>query len=523
MEPTELTRLTDWAARLRIDDVPGPVRQHAKNQVFSMLAAVHAGYSSDLGRAIEASYPRRDADPISAAALMSAWSMTLDFDDVMLGGHTGHSSVLVPAAFAGVHELSGGGLLLAQIAANEIAARLNMAAALGPTRGQMAARLHLAGAATARAKAEGLPAGTFAHALAIALSYPTKACYAGFMGSDAKVLSAAWPIRWGLEAVDAARAGLRGNLRILEDGGGFFDSETPCPLREFLGGLGTRWHTETNSYKTHPGSAYLQAAVQAAETLSVRVRAGNIRKVEVFGPALMTGMEQRSRPYRNGGGSAAATLSFSTAYAVACALVFGSFGPEHLKESAKNDPRVWQMVDRIEIRHDARFTIDTLRAPIPLGAALSNTSRLNRLRFLLSSGGHTSPAQRIRLSAWDKIRIGLALCRPAARHVPDDFAAMTKALPARVVIQTTGGSIHRETVTIPDGFAGHGDWSGARALMRAKYIACATETIGAERAHRSAAMLDGIEHLNPTELPQALALNDPTATEWADPALEIRR
>src|ERR1700682_4946029 len=59
------------------------------------------------------------AAPVThAALLMASWSMVLDFDDVMLGGHTGHSSVLVPLAVGSAGGVSGAELILAQIVAN---------------------------------------------------------------------------------------------------------------------------------------------------------------------------------------------------------------------------------------------------------------------------------------------------------------------------------------------------------------------------------------------------------------------
>src|SRR5207237_7914279 len=104
-----------------------------------------------------------------------SWSTVLDFDDVMLGGHTGHSSVLVPLAIGSTGGRSGAELILAQIVANEVAARINMVCAVGSTRSQMATHLHLVGAAAARAKLERLDEDSFTAALGFALSYPAAA------------------------------------------------------------------------------------------------------------------------------------------------------------------------------------------------------------------------------------------------------------------------------------------------------------------------------------------------------------
>ncbi len=254
---TILHRMARWACNVTLDDVPPRVREQAVHQWLSTLAAIYTGYDSDLGPSIAEAFPppgpgaariiptSESAPPAHAAMLMAAWSMVLDFDDVMLGGHTGHSSVIVPLALAGGR--SGAELLLAQIVANEIAARINMVCAVGSTRGQMATHLHLIAAAAARARLEGLDETQFAAALAFALSYPGQALYPAFLGSDAKVLCAALPVRAGMEAVDAVRAGLRAPSDPLDDPRGFFAKATRIPVRDFLDGLGERRRTVTSS------------------------------------------------------------------------------------------------------------------------------------------------------------------------------------------------------------------------------------------------------------------------------------
>src|ERR1700693_6234713 len=163
-----LHRFARWASCINFADIPDPVIQAAKSQVFSTLGSVHAGYRSELGAPIVQAFgsvagsgshamPAGIAtSPNHAAFLMAAWGIVLDFDDIMLGGHTGHSTALVPFAFGEATQASGADLLLAQITANEITARVNLAVALGPARGQMASHVHLLGAAAARAKLEKL-------------------------------------------------------------------------------------------------------------------------------------------------------------------------------------------------------------------------------------------------------------------------------------------------------------------------------------------------------------------------------
>jgi len=532
-----LEQMASWAVGLRLQDVPKPVREHAKNQVFSMLGAVHSGYASDLGPALGRSFQWRSpgpsrilptgeaTDPIQAAVLMSAWSMALDYDDVMLGGHTGHSSVLVPLSYAPVRGLSGENLLVAQIAANEIAARINMAAALGPARGQMATHLHLIGAAAALARVQGLTAGPFAHALALAMSYPAKALHAAFLGSDAKALCAAWPIRCGLEAVGAATTGVRSTLEIVEGAGGLLRSLTPTPRTDFLQGLGERWHTETNSYKAHPGSAYLQAAAEAAENLAARpgFSLPDVRRIDVFCSLLTAGMDAQSRPYLDNTEPSIATASFSTAYAVACAIVFGQFRAEHLREGVRRGPEVWDCVGKVRICHDPRLTIEALKADIPIGAALMNAGRFGRLRFLLTSGHQGKTGHPVPVKLREKLYIAGRLCMPAARSVPRDFSAMKKPLGARVAITLANGETAVQSVEIPRGFAGSGDWAASRRLMREKYLACAGENVDGAAALEASDLIERLEELPPREVQRLIELNLSRVTLWPQPALSLGR
>jgi hypothetical protein len=219
--------------------MPPRVRDAAVNQVLSTLAAMLSGRDSDLGAPLEGML--RGDGAVHDAMLMAARSMVLDYDDVMLGGHTDTRRCSYRWRFRADARRE---LLPAQIVANEIAARINMVCAVGTTRGQMATHLHLLSAAAARAKLEGLDEGSFAQALAIALSYPAQALFPAFLGSDAKALCAAWPVRMEMEAVDAVRAGLVASADPVDDKRGFFAINAKVPAA--FGGL-RRWHTETNS------------------------------------------------------------------------------------------------------------------------------------------------------------------------------------------------------------------------------------------------------------------------------------
>jgi 2-methylcitrate dehydratase PrpD len=505
LSDTALHRLARWAHDLRLEQIPQRVRDQAVNQILSTLAAVYSGYASDLGPLIERAFPPPAsgsariiptgvaAEPSHAAMLMASWSMVLDFDDVRLGGHTGHSSVLVPLAFANGH--SGADLLLAQIVANEIAARINMVCAVGSTRGQMATHLHLVSAAAARAKLEDLDADTFAETLAFALSYPAQALYPAFLGSDAKALCAAYPIRVGTQAVDAVRAGLRGGADVLDDARGFFATTARVSIRDFLGGLGERWHTETNSYKIYPACGYLCAALDAVLDL-VRehdVDSDDVVAVDVWSSIFTIGMDAHSAPYLDGPRSRISTLTFSTPFTIASAILAREFTPAQLHRAWIDEAQVWRLAARVRSRHDLGLTLKALTADIPIGAGLRRVTKCKAAAFAWSL------ATTARLGPLDRLRLVAGLTAAAGDRQPMDFRASTKPLGARVEIRLNDGRVLAREASIPRGFAGSG--SDVRELMREKLM-----LVNRRHAADIAATIENIERLPPSGVAHLIEL-----------------
>ena len=516
-----LQRLTRWATTVQLSDVPLAVQEHAKNQVFSILAAVHSGYSSELGPLIEKAFVRHEAGqshaiPLRwrisashAAFLMAAWSMVLDFDDVMLGGHTGHSSVLVSMPYAESGGKTGGELLLAQIVANEIAARINMTVALGQTRGQMATHLHLIGAAAARAKLEGLDQQSFAQAIAFALSYPGVALFPAFLGSDAKTLCASWPIKIGLDSVDAVCNGLHANPDVLEGPRGFIRSLAQFPRMEFLEEIGTNWHTETNSFKIYPGCGYISGIIDATIALvqAHNIRPQEVESVDIFASLFTLGMEAHSQPYLCGSQSLISTLTFSTAYGVASAIIYRALKPQHFSRESVANQSLWEITRRIRLHHDVRITIDSLKGDIPIGLALSRAGRLQAFFFTLGLCNKALSKKPTLAHLAAKLRIATSMAACAAKSDAFRFVNSKKSLGARVEIHTTDRRTLVHAVSIPKGFAGQESWKSARAMMRGKFVDCASVNVGRDAALEAADLLERLEDLQAADIQRVVELN----------------
>jgi 2-methylcitrate dehydratase PrpD len=390
---------------------------------------------------------------------------------------------------------TGGDLLAAQICAVEIAARVNTAVALGPLRGQMATHVHLLGATAAKARLEGLDPDPYAQALGFALSYPARALYPGFLGSDAKVLCASWPIRMGLEAVDAVRAGLRGNPSILEGRQGFLRTYADVAVPAFLEGLGERWHTETNSYKVYPACAYIDSVLDATLELVRRhdIRAEAVAAVDVHATVFTIGMDVQSAPYLAGPDSLVPTLSFSTPYNVACAIRDRELTPDHYTRPRIADRATWDLAAKVRLHLSDELTTEALLATAPIGAALraAGAEGLDYVRHMA----------RDRAEA-----IVDAVGRAADGKIPD-LSESTKAVGATVRIETLDGGSFQKTVKIPAGAAGSGDWKTLRGLMREKFVTCAARVVGEERAGQAADLIEGLDELDEAGVARLVQLN----------------
>lgn len=459
-EPEELQpfleRAGRWATTLSYADIPAAVRRAARIQRVSTVGAAVWTTTHPIGPkiadAIEVDSTEDTATfiaggscpPREAAAGNAALSMALDFDDTVLGGHTGHSSVFVPLAYAEAGGMDGHRALVGHVAANEVAARLSSAAAIGPFRGQQTAYIHAAAAAVGRAVVENDDAATLTNALGMALLQPPWPLHSPFLGSDAKVWSGSAPIRSGLDAVDAARAGLRGRNDMIEADGGFLEAFADHSLEEFLGGLGDRWHTRAVTVKSVPGCAYVTAPVEAALEIRGRFDRGRttIERVDVYGSLFATEVESLAEPYVDGPASPVAALSFTVPYNVAAALIDGELTPRQLGERTNNE-EIWSLADRVTLHHDPSFTMAALESEVPVGAMLRRVGPLVVVYAAKSVGLATT------------LRHLPSLARFARkRPLPQDLADADKRMGARVEVETTDGRTFDVSVPHPAGFAG---------------------------------------------------------------------
>lgn len=453
-------QLAAWASSLTLEDVPARVVSFARSQVLSQLAAARATLGHPLGeKVVDALGPPTQPDARRAAPVLAALTMALDFDDTVYAGHVTHSTVNVALAYAAPLGLDGRRLLGAVVAAGECAARVTAAATLGPHRGQTAAHAHLVGAPAARLHAEGAPAPRWVDAWGLALAAPPWALNRAFLGSDAKVFTAAVPVGTGLDACDAAAAGLHGAADILEAPDGFLARFATEPLPAAVtAGLGTRWHTETASLKVYPGCAYLDPAIDAAVRLHHRLggrRSREVREVVVHAGILTVGVDARAAAHVHGPTSTVAALNFSVGYSVATALLTGGLTAHDFCSPALDDAERWSLAGRVRVVHDEEITRRSLLATAPLGEALREAGAERAGAWLAAQGGEAATA----------LVAGLGPPAPG-------FEDAEKAIGARVEVHLADGRVLEESCDIALGAIGPDGRRDHPRLAREKFLAC---------------------------------------------------
>jgi 2-methylcitrate dehydratase PrpD len=360
-------RIAEWVAQTHFEDLPRRVTEEAKNQVLSVIAAVHAGHFSDAGRTVSRTVKDwsggKDATMIPSGERTSlhnaifantALSMALDFDDYLFAGHTGHSAVLVTLALAEKVGISGKDFLLAQTLANEVEGRLGASVLLGPLNGQMWSFIHSVGAAVIAGKLFDLDAQQIQSAMGIALSQPARPLQASFFGSDAKALMASLTAPIGVQAAQLAANGMRGAADVLDGNEGFPHVFAPHPLMGAYGGFGKVWLTDTLCYKVYPGCAYIDTCIDCVLTLvrTHSIDAKKVQAVHVAAGPLTLGMEALAAPHLKGPDSLPTTLNFTVGYNVAAALMDKELTARQFARDRIRDAATWDLASRVHLTLD---------------------------------------------------------------------------------------------------------------------------------------------------------------------------
>jgi 2-methylcitrate dehydratase PrpD len=406
--PTE--RIAEWVAQVQFTDVPRRVTEEAKNQILSVIAAVHAGHFSDAGRVVSRTVKEwsggKEATMIpsgertslyNAISANTALSMALDYDDYLVGGHPGHSAVLVTLALAEKIGFSGKDFLLAQTVANEIGGRVGASVASGPLDDQLSSFVHLIAGAVVAAKVLGLDQSQIQSAVGLAMAQPNRMLEAGAFGSDARMFLASTTAPLGVQAAQFAANGLRGAMEILGDARGFLSSFGQPPFPPAYEGLGKVWLSDTLCYKIYPGCAYIDTTIDCVLTLARQhsIDAKKVKAVHVAANPVTLAMDSLSAGYVKGPESLPATLHLSVTYNVAAALMDRELTARQFSRERIRDRATWDLASRVYLtlndvmaqRMRERSSLKSVkdesgdRAPLDLGS-------VDLSGFKMSCGAH---------------------------------------------------------------------------------------------------------------------------------------
>lgn len=360
-------RMAEWVAQAQFQDLPRRVIEEAKNQILSVIAAVHSGHFSEAGRTVSRTVKEwtggKEATMIPSGERTSlhnaifantALSMALDYDDYLFAGHTGHSAVLVTLAMAEKVGVSGKDFLLAQTLANEVAGRVGASVIIGPLNGQLWTFVHLIGSAVVAAKLLGLDKQQIQSAMGIAMLQPNRPLWAGFFASDAKALMASMTAPVGVQAAELAANGLRGAGDIIESPHGFTKVFAQQPLMGAYTGFGKVWLSDTLCFKVYPGCAYIDTTIDCVLGLVRQhaIDAKKVRAVHVAAGPMTLGMEALAAPHLKGPESLPVTLNFTVGYNVAVALMDKELTARQFSRDRIRDHATWDLAGRVQLTLD---------------------------------------------------------------------------------------------------------------------------------------------------------------------------
>ncbi|MCA9523164.1 MAG: MmgE/PrpD family protein, partial [Myxococcales bacterium] len=381
---TWIEQLADWVSATTLDDCPARIVEGARVQALSVIASrFHARHDAAARSVLRAArnwpageVPTTDdgprLHPHYAILVNCALSLVYDYDDYLLVGHTGHSTVNVSRALAQAYGSTHEEALLAQIVGNEIGARLGFSAFVGPQNGQQLPFLHQVSAAVVASKLMSLDAEQTAHAIAIALSQPPAPLWPAFLGdSGAKILVAAQPAVNGVQGAELAAAGMTSALDLLDHSHGFFRRFTFMPLPELLGGLGETWLSDSIHLKPYPACAYhqtvfdaLEGAIREASGRGEAVSTSNIQRIEVETTILATTVSKLADNRRQPGAIRPNDVNFSIPVGAAVYFLAGRLTTAELQGDWLLDhaEAIETIAARVQVKHGVGFSRMLLKA-----------------------------------------------------------------------------------------------------------------------------------------------------------------
>ncbi len=374
-----------WVHELRFEDIPEEAVENARQQLLSIVGAMFAGSLTEAGVAIAAAvreWGEREESTVvgsgyrcsmrSAGLVNSVNAQVLEFEDWVGVVHAGATVVPTALAVAEATGADGRRLLTAQVAGNEIAARVGLAT-IGGRGGGNAHAVHQVEVPLIAGKLLGLEPLQLMDAVGGSCAqaqFPATISWT----SHAKGYLTGMPVYTGIAAANIARHGFGGNHEIVEHPQGYcVEAQGLLHAGLLTQGLGERWYlADAFTNKPYPMCGFTMAPADCLLDL-VRendIAPEDIEEIVVRCPItfVITGtwwnatpdLYDRIRRGRETGWSWIPLL-FDAYYPLAAAVVDREITPRQFGNERIFDPRIQSLLGRIRLEHDADLDAALLR------------------------------------------------------------------------------------------------------------------------------------------------------------------
>jgi 2-methylcitrate dehydratase PrpD len=404
--PVVADALSEFASRLRYEDIPETIRERAKHHILDVVGICNAASTYEFADRTLAGLRRfgsgesvvigmRERLSLRDAMLMNGvLAHGIDYDDTYLPGGLHPTASCFPCALAigAERRISGRELLTAYVLGVETAARIAKVAGtrllqigFHPTGLIAAFGCTLIAGRLLRASAAQL---TMAQGIALSLAPCSSREYSMDTAWNKRAHPGAAAIA-GVTSATLATEGFIGTRRPYEGRYGLYaihlgsDAEPFDPM-QITSGLATQWEFSEVAIKPFPlgqmGIACLDAAIAIGRALPIHpagVRSVRALIPKQVIPIMCEPLEQRRRP------PTPYAAQFSLPYSIACGLLRGRFTLDEIEEPTLSDPEILDLSSKFSYGIDPdteypKYYSGEVVVTLNDGRELRHRERINR-------------------------------------------------------------------------------------------------------------------------------------------------
>lgn len=361
--PQWLEEWASFAEKLRFEDIPQPIIEHARLVLLDTVGAIAAGSQEPEVRALcgKLTAPGHCAvmaggyRNASMAALINGTAGTMleiDEGNQFARGHPGIQVIPAALATAASEDAGGADLLTAIILGYELGARIGAGSKLDVavhphgSWGVPAAALTVSKLRQGDAKQLAATVN-IASSLSLATSRRTM-----LEGATVRNTYSGLSNALGIMAADFQAAGLTGERDGIATVFGMV-SATDFSPQVMLEDLGSRWEIARNYFKRHAACRYTHSALDALEMIMTRpgisLAADAIERIDVD-TYVWAAQLDRADPDNM------LSAKFSLPYALAATIHTGAPDLAAFREPSLSDPRIARLAARVSVREDPAMT-----------------------------------------------------------------------------------------------------------------------------------------------------------------------